>query len=551
MSRVSNSTSCGRRPTIVLASIPLLSALFGVTSCRSSSTLPSGSGGSAGSSGRAEIILPRASSTSSHRAFSPARSSDHSSAEVTVDSSKIIATVSRDEIGMNLAVFYDVTQRDLPAEVASVHPRILRWPGGSSSDTYHWKRQTECNPSNNQLITAYDPRSTFDNFMHDIVIPGHYDVAITVNYGSNETCTGGGDSKEAAAWVAYAKREGYDRHIKYWTVGNEEYGNWEYDLHSNPHDPMTYAEAVSGPDGFYALMKAADPAAKIGVVVTGAGSAYHDWDNIVLTHAPYDFVELHDYLQQPGQESDSYLLHQAPEALGSTILRLRDELAAAGRPRTPIMLGEFNSVTYSPGKQTVSIVNGLFTGLAFGQVLNHGLAVATWWFGAGGEQGCHHNNSRALYGWQNFGGYDLVAAHTRWNWNGCGDGIVVPEGALFPSGDAFSMVSRFAQPGAKMLAVSVSASLPDVHAYADKLGVGNYAIMLFNLNERQSARVTVSVSGSRRTSFLASTITYDKRLYDLSRNNVWARPQSANLGKVGATPTLTLSPWSITLLKLQ
>ena len=451
---------------------------------------------------------------------------------------------------MNLALFYDVTHRDLPAEVASVHPRILRWPGGSSADTYHWRTQTECNPSNNQLTSAYDPRSTFENFMHDIVIPGHYDVAITVNYGSNETCTGGGDPREAAAWVAYAKRKGYDRYIKYWTVGNEEFGNWEYDLHSHSHDPMTYAKAVSGPDGYYALMKAADPAAKIGVVVTGAGGAYHDWDNIVLTHARYDFVELHFYAQQPGHESDRYLLFDAPEKLASVIATLRGELAAAGRPHTPIMLGEFNSVTYAPGKQTVSIVNGLFTGLAFGEVLNHGLAAAAWWFGAGGDQNCNNNNSSSLYGWQNFGGYDLVAAHTKWNWNGCGDGIVVPKGTLFPSGDAFSMVSRFAQPGAMMLAVSIRPSVPDVRAYADALKHGEYALMLFNLDESESIKVTISVAGARRASYRASTITYDKRMYDLSRNNIWVQPKSAKLGKVGATPTLTLPPWSMTFLKL-
>ena len=30
------------------------------------------------------------------------------------------------------------------------------------------------------------------------------------------------------------------------TVGNEEYGNWEEDLHAKPNDPTTYASAVVG-----------------------------------------------------------------------------------------------------------------------------------------------------------------------------------------------------------------------------------------------------------------------------------------------------------------
>lgn len=489
-----------------------------------------------------------------------------SNADVVIDAAKVIAAVSRDEIGTNLFIWSDITQRQLPAEIASIHPRILRWPGGSAADTYHWKMHAVCNTSNNQLTAASSPRSTFDNFMRDIVIPGRYDVAITVDYGSNATCSGGGDPREAAAWVAYAKRQGYGRYIKYWTIGNEEYGDWEYDLHSKRHDPMTYAKAVSGPDEYYGLMKAADPTAKIGVVATGNGEAYHDWDGIVLAHARYDFVELHFYAQEPDQEGDRYLLFQAPAKLAGEITSMRDELAAAGRPHTPIMLGELNSVAYAPGKQTISIVNGLYTGLAFGEVLDHGLDAATWWFGVGGAQNCTGRplsslhwrdllrrslHPGALYGWQNFGGYDLVAADTQWNWNGCGDGTSVPEGAMFPSGNAFYIVSRFAQPGARMLAVSVSPAFPDVRAYADTESQGGYAIMLFNLNETASARITFGIANASQTSYLASTITYDKRLYDRSRDNIWSRSESAKLGKVRAVPTLTLPPWSITLLKLR
>ncbi|HJS89927.1 MAG TPA: hypothetical protein VJ738_08200 [Steroidobacteraceae bacterium] len=476
-----------------------------------------------------------------------------SQADVRVDASRTLGTISRDAVGTNLAIWYRVTDGRLPAEIASLEPRILRWPGGSTADAYHWRTHTNCGTlkrEKNQSKVAYDPRSTFDNFMHDVVIPGGYDVAISVNYGSNEACNGGGDPREAAAWVAYAKREGYDKYIKYWTVGNEEYGGWEFDLHSQPHDPMTYAQAVSGPSGYYALMKAADPRAKIGILATGQ-DAFHGWDRVVLAHAPYDFVELHDYAQLPGKESDSYLLEQGPQDLARRIDTLRGELAVANKADTPLMLGEFNSVAYSPGKQSMSIVNALYTGLAYGEVLNENLAVATWWFGAGGTQLCRHINlSSDLYGWQNYGGYDLVAANASSAWNGCRSGPVVPEGALFPSGDAFSMVSRFAQPGARMLAVTVSPDLADIRAYADALSPHGYGIMLFNLNESASRKITLAIANSPQASYSATTLTYDKRLYDQSRQNIWLQPQSASLGTVGATPTLTLPPWSMTLLTL-
>lgn len=470
-------------------------------------------------------------------------------ADVVVDASRVVAPISRDAVGINLGLWYGVNAKDLPEEIASVRPRILRWPGGSLADGYHWQSQTQCNASNNRLVTAYDPASTFDNFIDRIVIPGGYDVAITVDYGSNESCTGGGDPKEAAAWVAHARRRGYDTHTKYWTVGNEEFGGWEYDLHRLPHDAATYAAAMSGPDGYYALMKAADPTAQVGVVVTG-NAAPNGWDRIVLRAAPFDFVELHFYAQQPGREGDAYLLERAPVALDAAIATLREELAAAGKPHTPIMLGELNSVAYAPGKQTLSIVNALYAGMAYGRVLNDGLAVATWWFGVGGEQNCGNDDAASLYGWQDFGGYDLVAANTRSAWNGCSRGPVVPEGTVFPGGDAFLLVSRFARTGASMLAVAVDPAFPAVRAYADRTKSGDCALLLLNLNETAGATIRVGVENSPVTSYTATTLTYDKQLYDESQHNIWPGPVTASLGPVGPIATVTLPPWSITLLQL-
>ena len=533
---------------------PLLVLLFCLAGCPSSGTA-SRAGNASSASTASSASASNSSSSTGTGVTSPANPSSagsisSSGADVVVDASKTLAGITRDEIGTNAAIWYNTTASDLPAEIASLSPGILRWPGGSTADTYHWQAQTKCKASH-APVSAYDSRSTFDAFMNDIVIPGGYDVAITVDYGSNESCTGGGDPKEAAAWVAYAKSKGYDSYIKDWTVGNEEYGGWELDLHSHPHDPATYAAAVAGPKGYYALMKAADPNARVGVRIKGDPTAYHGWDRLVLANAPYDFVELHDYLQQPGHESDSYLLDEAPQALSRTIATVRRELSAAGKPNTPVMLGEFNSVAYSPGKQTLSIVNALFTGMAFGEVLNDKLSVATWWFGAGGNQLCHDNNASSLYGWQPFGGYDLVAANASSSWNGCNTGPTVPEGTLFPSGDAFSMMSRFAQAGQSMLGVAVNPSFPDVRAYAATLRSGGYAVMLFNLNETTSATLSVGVANANLTSYTASTLTYDKALYDESRSNLWPGPVSARLGSVGAAAQVTLPPWSMVLLELQ
>lgn len=80
---------------------------------------------------------------------------------------------------------------------------------------------------------------------------------------------------------------------------------------------------------------------------------------------------------------------------------------------------------------------------------------------------------------------------------------------------------------------------------------GGYALMLFNLDEASSVTVTVEVSHSAARSFTGTTLTYDKQLYDESKDNVWPGPVAASLGSVGSTASVTLAPWSMTLLRLQ
>jgi hypothetical protein len=466
-----------------------------------------------------------------------------------------LASISADQLGTNLAVWYDVTTPGLLSEITPLGAHVVRWPGGSYSDTFHWQSMTECDPSGSGYSSqsAYSPNSTMANLMNDVVIPGGYDVAMTANYGTNIACNGGGTAAEAAAWVASVKANGWNNHVKYWTVGNEVFGGWETDLHNPANDPGTYAAAVgtASGNGYYAQMKAADPSIKVGVVVDVSGQ-FPNWDSTVLSSASYDFVELHYYAQNnPGQESDSWLLNSSASDYATQIGLVRADLAAAGHPNTPIMVGEDNSISYNPGKQTTSIVNALFMGqnLAVG-ILNN-LMISTIWFGDGGTQNCGNNNSASLYGWQNWGSYDLVFGNTQYSYNGCSGNTVVPEGTLSPSGQAFALTSQFAVPGNSMIGLSIGSGLSNVNAYAATKGSG-YALLLFNLSGTVTSTVSVDMTNTTRTSFMASTLTYGKAQYDASQNNIWTGPVSANLGTVNASSiSVTLPPYSITLLTLQ
>lgn len=457
----------------------------------------------------------------------------NATADVVVDTSQNLATISKNVLGMNMAGWYDVTQSGLASAMQSTGVSMLRWPGGSLADDYHWQNGSYCG-------SYVNPNSTFDNFIRDVAQPAALKVSITVNYGTNIACSGPGDPAEAAAWVDYANNQQHYG-IKWWTVGNEDYGSWEDDRHSLPHDPATYSSAVS--TGYYPMMKAKDPSIQVGVVV-GGGTA---WDTYVLAHAKFDFVEDHFYAQGPGNENDAYLLNKAPAALAAQLASVRAEMNTAGVPASvPIYLGELNSVYADPGKQTMSIVNGLFAGMALAEAMKQGVPRATWWLGFGG---CGiGNQSQSLYGWQNFGGY--MSYSDGLPEYGCTNAPAIARGTPFPPARAMQVLSHFAVAGATMHKVTVTGGHGSVVAYGARQGTG-FAVLLFNLDENGAIAPTVTIAHAQQTSYSATSIVYGKKQYDDSKNSVWTGPVSKNLGSVNPTFTVMLPAWSMTVVSLR
>jgi hypothetical protein len=456
-------------------------------------------------------------------------------ATVTVNPAAVGAPVTNQILGMNMANWFDPTQAGAEPALKAGGIAALRWPGGSASDVYHWATNSECNGG------YVDTNATFANFFNDIVNPGKFDVAVTVNYGSNAACNAGGDPAEAAGWVAAAKASGFK--VSYWTVGNEEYGSWEEDLHSSPHNAATYAAAVAGSGGYYALMKVANKDALVGVVVDPGWSPA--WDPTVLSGAPYDFVEYHYYAQTPGQESDSYLVGQAAQAFAAQITALQSELKTAGHAATPIYVGELGSVYSNPGKQTSSITQALYAGQVLGEMMNAGVARATWWLGYGGCADASGGNfSSSLYGWQNFGGYMVFSDGTPEY--GCSNATATKLGTLLPTARAFQLFSKVARTGQHALGVTLGGSSGNVRAYALTQTTG-YALLLFNVSETAAVPVSLAVTGA--SSANAVTVeTYDKAIYDKSQKNVWAGPSTTKLGAQALPLMVTLQPWSMNVV---
>jgi len=451
--------------------------------------------------------------------------------------------------GMNMAMWYDLVsnQTGIVNGFQTAGITQVRWPGGSDSDLYHWADNSMCNGG------YADPNDTFANFLADMVVPASLDVALTADYGSNAACTAGGDPTEAAAWAAAAVTAGIP--ASHMTVGNEEYGSWEYDLHNPPNDPTTYAAAVIGANGYYQLIKAASPTTLVGIDV----DANQAWDQIVMTNAKgsYDFVEYHYYPEAPGQESDTFIVQQAAQGLTTNINILRMELTEWGTQNTPIYVGEIGGPYSNPGKQSWSITQGLYAGQVLGEMMNAGVSRLTWWIGFGNCNGQSGNDTTSVYGWQTFGAYNVFSDGSEEDPTCPGAG---PLGTLSPTAVAFQLFSKMGVNGQTVLTATVIGDPTDVRAYAATNPNGT-AVFLFNDNETLAQPVTITVSG-KNTSPGVTVTTYDKAIYDLSGSptgtppdpvgtSTWAPPNTTNMGTQNLPLNLTLTPWSMNMVIIQ
>jgi|HubBroStandDraft_4_1064222.scaffolds.fasta_scaffold00006_60 hypothetical protein len=447
-------------------------------------------------------------------------------------------TVSADVYGASLDTWYDFTQGFVNPSLRAGGIHLVRFPGGSESDTYHWESGGSVCAGQGYVT----PQSTFDHLMSGVARPLAIDIAITLDYGSNRACDAGGEPSEAAAWAAYAKSRDY--RVAFWTVGNEVYGSWEYDLHEHPHDPHTYASAVR--NGYYPQVKKADSRAQVGVVVDTPND--HAWNDVVLREAqPFDFVEVH-YYPQFDVDSDAFLLGPAIDTFARDLSGLRKEMTAAGLASTvPIYLGEYNNDAGKEGKQSVSIVNGLFVGQMLGALMNAGVPRSTFWLAYGS---CDQNGdfSKKLYGWQHFGSEALFSDGLPAPYEGCAKTPKIPGGTPFPTARVMALMSHEIPAGSLVRRVTLSARLHHVRAYGFAQRNG-YALAIFN-DTLSSIGAQARIANAKRDVFTATLATYGKAQYDKSKDDRWVGPEKQNLGKTGTTIPLTLPPYSLSVLRL-
>jgi hypothetical protein len=214
----------------------------------------------------------------------------------------------------------------------------------------------------------------------------------------------------------------------YFEVGNEVYGSWETDHHGQggdpgkPHDPATY---VAFAQQFATLAASIDPTIAIGVDSGSDGvHSYTYWLASVLRQGVSQrfiptFISDHSYMQAPGQESDSYLLLDTVSdpknqdldwsSRASGYHAVLQQMLGSEASRVELLATEYNSVYSNPGKQTTSLVNGLFVADSIGSLLQTQYDGADVWDLRNGWD-TSNNNSSGLYGWREGGDYGLLGS---------------------------------------------------------------------------------------------------------------------------------------------
>ena len=462
---------------------------------------------------------------------------------VAINPKQRVRKVDRRMFGLNAAVWDGAYASPTTTQLLSeLNNQALRFPGGSLSDVYHW----QTNMSEGQ---TFEWATSFDEFIATAAAT-RAAVYITANYGT-------GTPEEAAAWVNYANK--VKRHnVRYWEIGNENYGTWEADNNTRPHDPVTYATRFKE---YWRQMKTVDPTIKIGaVVVTGedafanytdhpvtnprTGAVHNGWTPVMLDTLKQlgvtpDFVVYHRYEQGPGGESDLFLLNSAASWSNdaAALRQMLDDYLGNKSKKVELAVTEHNSVFSNPGKQTTSLVNGLFYADAMGNLLKTEFNALLWWDLRNGQE-AGNNNSSSLYGWRRYGDYGIVSGAD-------------PAGPAdrYPTFYVNKLLKNFARGGEKV--VQASSDYASLGVYAVTGADRSLRILVINKHPSAALNATIAIPALKRGE-TANVYSYGIAQDEAARTGVGsADVQQSTLPLQGSTFTFSPGPYSAHVIQLK
>jgi hypothetical protein len=411
---------------------------------------------------------------------------------VSVFANQTVRKVNGNVFGINQVAWDGNVNTSATAGVLNdIGAACMRWPGGSWGDGYHWTNEA-------WSAGATSPR-TWGSFSPDFIALAtniHSDAFIIVNYGTS--------TPEEAAYGVRMFNVTNHCSFKYWEVGNEVGGFWEWDWNTNApfkaHDPWTYAMRFTN---YYAQMKAADPTIKIGavadiyedgtvnnydhpVVNPRTGVTYYGWTPVMLTYlrsnnCTPDFLIVHNYGPTAGDTQG--LLWARRWASDAVRLRqmVTDYLGDAG---TNVTL-EVTECGTGGDRQGNSLPGGLFYADNIGQILQTEFNSRLWWDLRNGA-GTVTDSDPEFYGWR-----------TNADGSVLGDGGIVyglgGVGSAYPTYYCARLMPHFAKHGDTV--VSATSDYPLLAVYSVKRTNGTLTLLVINKSSSSNLTANFNLSG--------------------------------------------------------
>jgi alpha-L-arabinofuranosidase len=478
------------------------------------------------------------------------------SANVSVNAASTIRSVDARLFGVNTAVWdFQINSDSTATLLRNIGATTLRFPGGSTSDAYDWS--TDRTDGNTWTWTG-DP-GRFADIATKVDANAYVTVnygsgtpqmaaawvawanASTTNTTPIGVDSTGRDWKTADYWASlraaspltvddglnFLRRgRAWPFGLAYWEIGNEVYGGWENDQHGVSgsglsgvaHDPTTYATAFAQ---FAHAMRAVDPTIKLGAVaITGEDSygtglnpvpnpnennkLHSGWTPVMLATlsglgVTPDFMSYHRYPQTPWMEDD-YVLLESPSGWKSDATDLRkmltDYMGSKGS-NVELAATETSTVNNSPGKQSVSLVSGLFYADSLGSVAETEVNANLWWNLRGGTD-LNNNNSSTLYGWHGFGDFGMLAS---------GDRSDTPLDTPYPAYYGAKLTHLWASAGDNVVSATSDYARLSVHAVRKQNG--HLALLVVNKSPTADLTGHIDLTGFS-TAGTATVYSYGK-----------------------------------------
>ena len=411
--------------------------------------------------------------------------------------------------------------------------KLLRGLGGSESDEYHWTSNTLGDGSSAGPTSFAGLVHVATNVGAQAIITVNYgsgtpnEAAAWVAYangwttntlslgvdpaGVNWQTVGYWAALRAAAPLAHDDGKNFLRLSRsapvgfaYWEIGNECYGTWETDTNANAHDAYTYAVRAKS---YLQQMKAADPTIKVGVVAVPGedssangytshpavnprtGQTHYGWTPVLLTTlkglgVTPDFVIHHVYPEwtdasnPAGSDGDQFLL-QCSTSWPADAAGLRQQLsdyAGAAGAGVELLCTENNADSGAQGKQTTSLVDGLYYADSRCQLMQTEFNSHVWWdFRNGSDTSGWFDPS--LYGWRAYGDLGMVnGLNTR-----------------LPAFYAAKLMQCFAQAGDTILASA--SDYPLLSVYAAQKTSGALSLLVLNKDTTTNFNAQIALTG--------------------------------------------------------